>query len=112
MVCYVHLFLFFSINLKIVLCRLCFVYSFLMLAQKIAYNYVLPDAVTRFRQGLGRLIRGEQDKGIIVSFDDRLVRSNYKQFFEQALENYKQNKGNFIILILLLRENNIIFKFR
>ncbi|PTE73567.1 helicase C-terminal domain-containing protein, partial [Staphylococcus gallinarum] len=57
-------------------------------------DYVLPDAVTRFRQGLGRLIRGEQDKGIIVSFDDRLVRSNYKQFFEQALENYKQNKGD------------------
>ena len=29
-------------------------------------DFVLPDAVTRFRQGLGRLIRNEQDKGIIA----------------------------------------------
>lgn len=43
-------------------------------------DYVLPDAVTRFRQGLGRLIRHENDKGLIVSFDDRLVNSNYKSF--------------------------------
>ncbi|RIL51667.1 ATP-dependent helicase, partial [Staphylococcus equorum] len=57
-------------------------------------DYVLPDAVTRFRQGLGRLIRSENDKGIIVSFDDRLIRSNYKQFFEQSLESYRQNKGD------------------
>ncbi|GAB5813335.1 hypothetical protein JMUB7546_26920 [Staphylococcus aureus] len=40
-------------------------------------EYVLPDAVTRFRQGLGRLIRNENDRGIIVSFDDRLINSNY-----------------------------------
>ena len=43
-------------------------------------DYVLPDAVTRFRQGLGRLIRNEDDKGLIVSFDDRLTNSNYKRF--------------------------------
>lgn len=57
-------------------------------------EYILPDAVTRFRQGLGRLIRNEDDKGIIVSFDDRLIRSNYRQFFKQTLENYQQRKGN------------------
>lgn len=44
-------------------------------------EYVLPDAVTRFRQGLGRLIRNENDRGIIVSFDDRLINSNYKNFW-------------------------------
>ncbi len=49
-------------------------------------EYVLPDAVTRFRQGLGRLIRNENDRGIIVSFDDRLINSNYKNFFEQTLK--------------------------
>lgn len=56
-------------------------------------EYVLPDAVTRFRQGLGRLIRHEDDKGLIVSFDDRLVNSNFKNFFAQTLENYRQKKG-------------------
>ncbi|RIO58391.1 helicase C-terminal domain-containing protein, partial [Staphylococcus hominis] len=57
-------------------------------------DYVLPDAVTRFRQGLGRLIRNENDKGLIVSFDDRLTNSNYKHFFEQSLESYSQKKGD------------------
>ena len=56
---------------------------------------ILPDAVTRFRQGLGRLIRNENDRGIIVSFDDRLINSNYKNFFEQTLENYRQKKVTF-----------------
>lgn len=57
-------------------------------------DYILPDAVTRFRQGIGRLIRNEHDKGILVSFDDRLINSSYKQFFEQSLENYQQRKGD------------------
>ncbi|MCU5745495.1 exonuclease domain-containing protein [Staphylococcus sp. SQ8-PEA] len=57
-------------------------------------EYVLPDAVTRFRQGLGRLIRTETDQGIIVSFDDRLQTSNYKQFFNQSLKDYRQRKGD------------------
>ncbi len=57
-------------------------------------DYILPDAVTRFRQGLGRLIRSEDDQGIIVSFDNRLTTSNYRKFFTQALESYHQRQGN------------------
>lgn len=57
-------------------------------------DYVLPDAVIRFRQGLGRLIRNEKDKGIVVSFDDRLIKSNYQHFFTQALESFKKVNGN------------------
>ncbi|RQM96151.1 helicase C-terminal domain-containing protein [Staphylococcus warneri] len=67
-------------------------------------DYVLPDAVTRFRQGLGRLIRHENDKGLIVSFDDRLVNSNYKSFFEQPLENYRQKKGDLNQFSKLLKQ--------
>ena len=57
-------------------------------------EYVLPMQLHRFRQGLGRLIRNENDRGIIVSFDDRLINSNYKTF-EQTLENYRQKKATF-----------------
>ena len=67
-------------------------------------EYVLHDAVTRFRQGLGRLIRNENDRGIIVSFDDRLINSNYKNFFEQTLENYRQKKGDIQQFGKLLRQ--------
>ncbi|PTJ01956.1 ATP-dependent helicase, partial [Staphylococcus simulans] len=57
-------------------------------------DYVLPDAVIRFRQGLGRLIRNENDKGIIVSFDDRLIKSNYQHFFMHTLKAFNQQIGN------------------
>ncbi len=66
-------------------------------------EYVLPDAVS-FRQGLGRLIRNENDRGIIVSFDDRLINSNYKNFFEQTLENYRRKKGDIQQFGKLLRQ--------
>ena len=70
-------------------------------------DYVLPDAVTRFRQGLGRLIRHENDKGLIVSFDDRLINSNYKSFFEQTLEHYRQKKVTLINLVNYYHKSKI-----
>ncbi|MCG3412244.1 3'-5' exoribonuclease [Staphylococcus massiliensis] len=51
-------------------------------------DYVLPDAVTRFRQGLGRLIRNEDDNGIVVSFDNRLIHSQYQQYFESTTASF------------------------
>ena len=36
-------------------------------------EYSLPWAVIKFKQGFGRLIRSKQDKGIIISFDNRLI---------------------------------------
>ena len=36
-------------------------------------EYSLPEAVLKFRQGIGRLIRSEQDKGIVVVLDNRIV---------------------------------------
>ena len=58
-------------------------------------EYVLPDAVTRFRQGLGRLIRNENDRGIIVSFDDRLINSNYKNFLNKHWKIIVRKKATF-----------------
>ncbi|MGE5404658.1 MAG: ATP-dependent DNA helicase [Candidatus Saccharibacteria bacterium] len=36
------------------------------------YGYSLPEAVIRFKQGLGRLIRSETDSGVIIILDSRL----------------------------------------
>ncbi|QLK86156.1 helicase C-terminal domain-containing protein [Staphylococcus sp. 17KM0847] len=57
-------------------------------------DYILPEAVTRFKQGLGRLLRNETDRGIVVSFDDRLINSHYRHFFQQTLEPYHQHQGD------------------
>ena len=37
----------------------------------------LPKATLRLRQGLGRLIRSETDRGIMLVLDDRLFKTNY-----------------------------------
>ncbi|MGM0522771.1 MAG: ATP-dependent DNA helicase DinG [Bacillota bacterium] len=49
------------------------------------YGYSLPDAVIRFKQGFGRLIRSETDAGIVVVTDDRIVTKSYGRTFIESL---------------------------
>jgi ATP-dependent DNA helicase DinG len=49
------------------------------------YNYSLPRAVIRFRQGFGRLIRSKKDNGIIISLDKRLYTKSYGKVFLNSL---------------------------
>jgi Rad3-related DNA helicase len=46
---------------------------------------MLPDAVLRFRQGFGRLIRRADDRGVVVILDSRVWRRDYGQIFLDAL---------------------------
>ena len=48
-------------------------------------EYQLPEAVIRFRQGFGRLIRSTTDTGIIVVLDHRIVTKQYGRLFLNAL---------------------------
>ncbi|MEG2464659.1 MAG: helicase C-terminal domain-containing protein [Kiritimatiellia bacterium] len=45
----------------------------------------VPQAVIRFRQGFGRLIRSRRDHGIIVVADSRIVKKNYGSSFAKSL---------------------------
>ena len=45
----------------------------------------VPEAVLRFRQGVGRLIRRADDRGALVVCDPRLVTASYRQRFLEAL---------------------------
>ena len=44
-------------------------------------NFSLPEAITRFKQGFGRLIRHTEDSGCVVVLDTRLVRKAYGSLF-------------------------------
>jgi ATP-dependent DNA helicase DinG len=46
---------------------------------------MLPEAVLRFRQGIGRLIRSANDRGALLVADPRLVRSSYGSRFKATL---------------------------
>ncbi len=45
----------------------------------------LPQAVLKFKQAFGRLIRKESDKGVLVVLDDRFLSANYAHTFKRAL---------------------------
>jgi ATP-dependent DNA helicase DinG len=49
----------------------------------------LPEAVVRFRQGFGRLIRTRQDKGVVVVYDKRIITQRYGQTFIQSLSGVR-----------------------
>lgn len=48
-------------------------------------EYQLPEAVLRFRQGFGRLIRSKTDRGIVVVLDPRVTRKSYGRLFLDSL---------------------------
>jgi ATP-dependent DNA helicase DinG len=48
-------------------------------------EYSLPEAILKFRQGVGRLIRTRSDQGIVVILDNRIVTKTYGRAFLHAL---------------------------
>jgi DNA polymerase-3 subunit epsilon/ATP-dependent DNA helicase DinG len=49
------------------------------------FEYSIPEAVLRFRQGFGRLIRRTSDEGVVVVLDKRVLTKRYGQSFLEAL---------------------------
>lgn len=48
-------------------------------------EYSLPEAILKFRQGIGRLIRSKSDRGMVVLLDSRLTNKSYGSRFMRAL---------------------------
>jgi Rad3-related DNA helicase len=48
-------------------------------------EFSLPEAILKFRQGVGRLIRTKTDTGIVVVLDNRVLVKRYGQAFIDAL---------------------------
>ena len=48
-------------------------------------EYTLPEAILRFRQGFGRLIRTQSDRGVVAILDRRVRSKQYGQLFLQSL---------------------------
>jgi ATP-dependent DNA helicase DinG len=44
-------------------------------------EYTLPEAILKFRQGAGRLIRSRSDTGMITVLDSRILRKSYGRIF-------------------------------
>jgi len=48
-------------------------------------DYMLPEALIKFRQGFGRLVRSKSDRGVVVVADSRIASKNYGAIFRRAL---------------------------
>ncbi|BCR21331.1 ATP-dependent DNA helicase [Borrelia miyamotoi] len=55
----------------------------------------LPQAIMKFKQGFGRLIRDPKDYGIMVCFDKRIFEKTYGTLFLQALPDIQTYYSNF-----------------
>ena len=45
----------------------------------------MPEAVLKFKQGFGRLVRSKEDTGMVVVLDARIMRKSYGRVFLRAL---------------------------
>ena len=48
-------------------------------------DYMLPEALIKFRQGFGRLVRSKSDRGVVVVADSRMASKSYGAIFRRAL---------------------------
>jgi ATP-dependent DNA helicase DinG len=53
----------------------------------------LPQAVIALKQGVGRLIRDNKDKGVLVICDNRLVTRQYGQVFLKSLPPMRRTRS-------------------
>ena len=56
-------------------------------------QYAVPEAVLRFRQGFGRLIRSYSDRGVVVVLDKRVLSKNYGESFLDSLPGCTVYRG-------------------
>lgn len=56
-------------------------------------EYAVPDAILRFRQGFGRLIRTVTDRGIFTVFDSRILSKKYGSDFLESLPHCTVETG-------------------
>ncbi|MBN1875314.1 MAG: DEAD/DEAH box helicase [Anaerolineae bacterium] len=57
-------------------------------------EYMVPEAILRFMQGFGRLIRTATDQGIAVVLDQRLLTKRYGQSFLDSLPDPQIRRGS------------------
>ena len=56
-------------------------------------EYAVPQAILKFKQGFGRLIRSKEDRGIVAVLDRRLLTKRYGNLFLQSLPDVAIERG-------------------
>lgn len=67
-------------------------------------DYALPQAILRFKQGFGRLVRTKDDKGIVVILDKRITSTFYGKKFLDSIPEIPLHEGDLEKLIPRMAE--------
>lgn len=67
---------------------------------------LLPEAVIRFKQGFGRLIRSKGDRGVVILLDDRAIEKYYGRFFLSSLPIQTHVRGEHKLVLRKIEEWN------
>ncbi len=57
-------------------------------------EYQVPEAILKFRQGFGRLIRTASDRGVVAILDRRVLTKQYGRYFIESLPTCTLRQGN------------------
>ena len=68
-------------------------------------NYSIPNAVIRFRQGIGRLIRKKDDYGVIALLDSRVLNKSYGKIFINSIPKCKYLSDNINEIIIKIKNH-------
>jgi ATP-dependent DNA helicase DinG len=64
-------------------------------------DFSLPEAVIKFKQGFGRLMRRSSDHGVVAVLDGRILRKRYGEYF---LRSIPQTRRSFAAFDGILRD--------
>ena len=64
-------------------------------------TFQLPKAIISFKQGAGRLIRDESDKGVLMVCDQRIILKPYGKKFWRSLPNFKRTREQIDVIEFL-----------
>lgn len=67
------------------------------------YDYSVPMAVIKFKQGFGRLIRSRDDRGAVIIFDRRVVTKRYGYIFLDSLPSIRCIKDESTVVFREIR---------
>ena len=67
---------------------------------------LLPEAVIRFKQGFGRLIRSKGDRGMVILLDDRVIEKYYGRLFLSSLPIQTHIRGENALVLRKIEEWN------
>jgi ATP-dependent DNA helicase DinG len=62
-------------------------------------SHSLPEAIIRFKQGVGRLIRRTSDRGIVIVYDRRVMTTRYGKAFLQSIPSMEVKEGDLYDLV-------------